>query len=126
MDFGTFWKRKNEHFAGEVLQKSKFGVDEYPILIGTDFEPVLSGFGSSFGTKNPPKSMPSCDKKTGAICEGLKISNPTGPAECAEVVVASFEAFHAKFKTVQSTRSPLGAADSNAPRIPPGRSSGSV
>ena len=97
MDFGTFWKRKNEHFAGEVLQKSKFGVDEYPILIGTDFEPILSGFGSSFGTKKLPKSMPRRDKKTDAIFKVLKILNWTGPAECAEVVGASFEAFHAKF-----------------------------
>ena len=97
MDFRTFWNSKNGHFAGDVLQKSKFGIDEYPILIGTDFGVILRGFGSSFGTKKLPQSMPRCDKKTDAIFEGLKILNRTGPAECAEVVGASFEAFHAKF-----------------------------
>ena len=37
MDFETFLKSKNEHFACEGLQKSKFRIDEYPMLIGTDF-----------------------------------------------------------------------------------------
>ena len=37
MDFETFLKSKNEHFACEGLQKSKFRIDEYAMLIGTDF-----------------------------------------------------------------------------------------
>ena len=37
MDFETFLKSKNEHFACERLQKSKFRIDEYPMLIGNDF-----------------------------------------------------------------------------------------
>ena len=37
MDFETFVKSKNGHFAAEWLQKSKFRIDEYPMLIGTDF-----------------------------------------------------------------------------------------
>ena len=37
MDFDTFLKSKNEHFACERLQKSKFRIDEYPLLIGTNF-----------------------------------------------------------------------------------------
>ena len=63
MDSETFWNSKNEHFAGEVLQKSKFGIDEYPTLIATDFGLILCGFGSSFGTKELPKWMPRWDKK---------------------------------------------------------------
>ena len=37
MDFETFLKSKNEHFACEGLQKSKFRIDEYAMLIGSDF-----------------------------------------------------------------------------------------
>ena len=37
MDFETLLKSKNEHFAYEGLQKSKFRIDEYQMLIGTDF-----------------------------------------------------------------------------------------
>ena len=118
MDFRTFRNCKDGHFSGDVLQKSKFGIDEYPILIGTDFGLILRGFGTSFGTKKLPKSMPRCDEKTHAILEGSKILNPTALAECAEVVETSFEAFNAKFHPILSTRSLPGAADSNAPRIP--------
>ena len=38
MNFETFLESKNEHFACEVLLKSKFCIDQYPMLIGTDFE----------------------------------------------------------------------------------------
>ena len=59
----TCWKSKNEHFAWEVLQKSKFSIEEYAIVTATDFGLILCGFGSSFGTKKLPKSMPKRDNK---------------------------------------------------------------
>ena len=48
MDFETFLKSKNEHFAGEGLQKSKFHIDDYPMLIGTDFGLILDIFAVNF------------------------------------------------------------------------------
>ena len=85
--------------AAEVLQKSKFGIDEYTELIATDFGSILCGFGRSFGTKKLPKSMPRWYKKTNTILECLKKLNLANPAECAEAVGTSFEAFYARQKS---------------------------
>ena len=82
----TCWKSKNEHFAWEVLQKSKCSIEEYTIATATDFALILCGFGSSFGTKKPPKLMPRRDKKKSSEFWRR-------PAECAEGVGTSFEAF---------------------------------
>ena len=81
----TCWKSKSEHFAWEVLQKSKFSIEEYAIVTANDFELILCGFGSSFGTKKPPKSMPRRGRK-----KNSEFWKPR--MKCAEGVGTSFEA----------------------------------
>ena len=55
MDFEIFLKRKNGHFAYEGLQKSRFRIDEYSMLIGTDFGWILGRSGGHFWKENRSK-----------------------------------------------------------------------
>ena len=55
MDFRTSWKSKNEHFAWEVVKKLNFRINDYPMLIGTDFGSIFGRFGVDFWKKNRSK-----------------------------------------------------------------------
>ena len=52
MDFETFLKSKNEHFACEGLQKSRFRTDEYPRPIRIDFGLIFGRSGPESGKEN--------------------------------------------------------------------------
>ena len=45
MIFGRLRRRKNDVFDKEVLQKSRFGINENPMLKKIDFGAILERFG---------------------------------------------------------------------------------
>ena len=63
MIFGRFRRRKSEVFEWEVLQKSRFGIKENPMLKKIDFGSILEGFGLQFWVQNLSKLVLRGNKK---------------------------------------------------------------
>ena len=57
MDFEASWKSKNGLFACEGLQKSRFRINEYLMLIRSDFGLIFGRSGHHFGKKIDQKSI---------------------------------------------------------------------
>ena len=55
MDFEASWKSKNELFASEGLQKSRFRINEYLMLIRSDFGLIFGRSGPHSGKENRSK-----------------------------------------------------------------------
>ena len=63
MIFGRLRRRKSEVFDREVLQKSRFGINEYPMLKKVDFGAILERFGLQFWLKKLSKLVLRGNKK---------------------------------------------------------------
>ena len=67
MIFGRLRRRKSEVFEWEVLQKPRFGINEYPMLKKIDFEAILERFGLQFWDQKALKIGPERQQKTDVI-----------------------------------------------------------
>ena len=63
MIFGRLRRSKSEVFEWEVLQKSRFGIKENPMLKKTNFGAILERFGLQFWVKKLSKLVPRGNKK---------------------------------------------------------------
>ena len=63
MIFGRLRRSKSEVFEWEVLQKSRFGIKENPMLKKTDFGTILERFGLQFWVQNLSKLVLRGNKK---------------------------------------------------------------
>ena len=63
MIFGRLRRGKSDVFDREVLQKSRFGINEYPILKKIDFRTILERFGFQFWLKKLSKLVLRGNKK---------------------------------------------------------------
>ena len=63
MIFGRLRRSKSEVFDREVLQKSRFGINEYQMLKKIDFGGILEGFGFQFWVKKLSKLVLRGNKK---------------------------------------------------------------
>ena len=80
MNFETFWKSKNEHFVWQVLRKSNFRIDEYPMLLGTDFGAILDPFGVHFWIKKRSEMDMETHLDVGALVEATNYRPGENPA----------------------------------------------
>ena len=84
MILGRLRRRKSEVFDREVLQKSRFGIKEYPMLKKVDFGAILKIFGSPFWLKKLPKLVPRGNKKWMQFWDPVFGFYTQRPAECAD------------------------------------------
>ena len=63
MIFGRLRRCKSEVFDREVLQKSRFGINESPMLKKVDFGAILERFGLQFWIEKLSKLLPRGNKK---------------------------------------------------------------
>ena len=75
MDFETSWKSKSEHFAWEVVKKLNFRIDDYPMLVGTDFGSIFGRLGIDFWKESRSKIDMEIDLDLGMLVEAKNTKN---------------------------------------------------
>ena len=97
MIFGRLWRSKSEHFAKDILQKSRFGMNENPMLKTQAFEAILEDLGFDFA----PKSSQNCCREPTKKWMKFKVAFLDGAAAgwrnartCSRCIIMHFKAFN--------------------------------